>query len=443
MSDFDLLIRSDKDIGIADGKFVAIGESLRGSARKEIDATALSIFPGVIDAHVHFNEPGRTEWEGFETGSSAAAAGGTTTVFEMPLNAHPPTIDRPSFEAKRAAAEASSRVDFGLWGGLVPGNLDQLETLRDCGVIGLKAFMCNSGISDFPHVDRSTLREGMRIAAELGLLVAVHAESEEMTSRLTAAKLLARETSADSYLASRPVEAELDAIREAIELANETGCKLHIVHVSCGRGVDLVAAGRANGVDVTCETCPHYLLLTDECVRRGGAQWKCAPPLRSSSDLKDLWSHLSDVTNIGSDHSPSPPELKQRQNFFEVWGGISGCQHLLPLMMNTVRDENSVLSPNRLADLTSAQVATRFGISHKGGIVIGRDADLTLIDENSSEAISRDKLLYRHQQSAYVGMGLLSRIVRTILRGQTIYRDGKVPARSIGRLVRPQRQPKC
>src|SRR3954470_3650854 len=189
MSDYDLLIRAaDQDVGMADGKFVTLGRNLQGSAREEIDATGLTILPAAIDAHVHFNEPGRTDWEGWATGSRAAARGGTGTVFEMPLNAHPPTIDGLAFDQKRAAAEASSTVDFGLWGGLVPGNAGQLEALRDRGVVGIKAFMCNSGIEDFPHVDRATLRAGMIIAADLGLLVAVHAESEEMTARLTNAK---------------------------------------------------------------------------------------------------------------------------------------------------------------------------------------------------------------------------------------------------------------
>src|SRR5256714_6529032 len=190
MSDFDLLVRgSEQDIGVSDGKIVALGSNLSGSAASEIDARALAVFPGVIDAHVHFNEPGRTDWEGFETGSRAAAAGGTTTVFEMPLNAHPPTIDGPSFDLKKAAAEKSSFVDFGLWGGLVPGNLGQLETLRERGVVGLKAFTCDSGIDDFPRVTMSILREGMKHAADLDLLVAVHAESQELTQQLTKEKI--------------------------------------------------------------------------------------------------------------------------------------------------------------------------------------------------------------------------------------------------------------
>src|SRR5256714_5415822 len=263
MRDFDLLVRGEQDIGVRDGKIVAFAEDLSGSATLEIDARDLAIFPGVIDAHVHFNEPGRTDWEGFETGSRAAAAGGTTTVFEMPLNAHPPTTNRENFELKRAAAEASSLVDFGLWGGLVPGNLSDLESLHDCGVVGLKAFMCNSGISDFPHVDPATLRAGMTRAAELDLLVAVHAESEEMTSQLTGAARAAGKNGVRDYLESRPVAAELEAIRCAIEIAAETGCRLHIVHVSCGTGVALVAGARTRGIDVTRQTCPHYLALTE------------------------------------------------------------------------------------------------------------------------------------------------------------------------------------
>ena len=433
MSDFDLVVRSDRDLGITDGKFTAIESNLRGSTTEELDATNLLVFPGIIDAHVHFNEPGRTDWEGFETGSRACAAGGTTTVFEMPLNAHPPTIDGASFDAKRAAAEAHSLFDFGLWGGLVPGNLKQLSVLRDRGVVGLKAFMCSSGIEDFPHVDHDTLREGMRIASDLDLLVAVHAESEEMTQRLTRERLAAHSFTPSDYLASRPVEAELEAIRRAIDCAEETRCRLHIVHVSCGRGVELVAAARAKGIDVTCETCPHYLTLTDADMRTIGPTAKCAPPLRSSQDQQELRDRIDQITTIGSDHSPSPPEMKHRNNFFEVWGGISGCQHLLPLLVD------SGISPNQISRLTSANVAARFGISEKG-CDIGKDADLTLVDPQLDDLITATSLAYRHRQSPYVGRSLRCRVGRTILRGQTIYRDGKLHAQPLGRFVRPTRR---
>ncbi len=420
MSDFDLIVRGrDRDIGITDGKFASISPNLRGTSQEEIDATKMSIFPGVIDAHVHFNEPGRTDWEGFETGSRAAAAGGTTTIFDMPLNSHPPTIDGPSFDLKRAAAEKNSLVDFGLWGGLVPGNLDQLKTLRDRGVVGLKAFMCNSGIDDFQHVTLSILREGMKRAADLDLLVAVHAESPAQIRNASG-------TTVRDFLESRPVEAELDAINHAVDLARETGCRLHIVHVSCGRGVKLVADARAHGVDVTCETCPHYLLLTDVDMEKIGAVAKCAPPLRSANDQRELWNAIADLTTIGSDHSPSPPEMKQRDNFFEVWGGISGAQHLLALLADR-KDVAKMLSEN---------VAERFRIETKGGFVVGKDADLAIVDLNDVDLVTRESLQYRHKQSPYLGRKL-PRIVRTILRGQTIYSDGKLAVQPMGKFIRP------
>ena len=425
MSDFDLLIRSEQDIGISAGKIVSLGQKLSGSARTEIDATGLSIFPGVIDSHVHFNEPGRSDWEGFATGSRAAAAGGTTTVFDMPLNAHPPTIDGPAFDAKRAAAEKHSFVDFAFWGGLVPGNVDQLETLRDRGVVGIKAFMCDSGIEDFPAVDLGTLRQGMKRAAELNLLVAVHAESNELLQSQPS-----RGTVRD-YLNSRPIQAELAAIKIAIEIAHEVGCRLHIVHVSCGRGVALVKYARAHGADVSCETCPHYLLLTDDDMMEIGVVAKCAPPLRAVEEQHELWKRLEDVTTIGSDHSPSPWEMKERGNFFEVWGGISGCQHLLPLLLD------AKISAVEIERLTSHGVSGRFRIRDKGGIIIGQDADLTLVDSRAEEIIRAESLQYRHRHSPYVGRKLHHRIVRTILRGQTIFENGRFFSPPNGRLVRP------
>ncbi|HJX98696.1 MAG TPA: allantoinase AllB [Chthoniobacterales bacterium] len=434
MNDFDLLVRGrEQDLAIANGKFVSLGRNLRGSAREEIDATTMSIFPGVIDAHVHFNEPGRTDWEGFQSGSRAAAAGGTTTIFEMPLNAHPPTIDGPSIDAKRAAAERISIVDFGLWGGLVPGNLDQLETLRDRGVVGLKAFMCESGVDDFPYVTMSILREGMKRAADLDLLVAVHAESQEMTQRLAAEKKSTNATSLYDYLDSRPVQAELDAIKAAIDLAAATKCRLQIVHVSCGAGVAMIADARKCGVDVSCETCPHYLVFNEIDMEKLGAVAKCAPPLRSEQGRQSLYDRLGDVTTVGSDHSPSPWSMKDRQNFFEAWGGISGCQHLLPLMID------AQIPTERIAELLCGNVADRFRMNQKGGIAIGKDADFTMVDLNEEETITADSLLYRHRHSPYVGRRLKGKIIRTVLRGQTIFDCGELVGRPSGRFVRPDR----
>lgn len=431
MSDFDLVVRGrEQDIGIVDGKFAELAPNLRGTSREEIDATEVSVFPGVIDSHVHFNEPGRADWEGWETGSRAAAAGGSTTVIEMPLNAHPPTIDRAAFNEKKSIAEKKSFLDFALWGGLVPGNLDELAALRDCGVIGLKAFMCDSGVDDFPAVTSQTLREGMKRTADLDLLVAVHAESQELTARLTKENSDNRRTTVRDYLDSRPIQAELDAIQCAIDLAAKTGCRLHIVHVSCGSGVALVAKARAAGVDVSCETCPHYLVLTEKDMEQLGAVAKCAPPLRPEPEQQALRLHLSEITTIGSDHSPAPWSMKERKNFFEVWGGISGCQHLLPLLIDTG------LSFQQIAALTSDNVAKRFRLDQKGSIAAGKDADFTIVDLKSEEVVTAESLSYRHKHSPYVGRRLRGKVIRTVLGGRTIFHDGKFSAQPEGRFVR-------
>src|SRR4051812_6301418 len=265
---FDVIIRGGNvvtpdgvravDVAIAGGEIVEIALAIGGGAKEEIDATGCHVLPGLIDAHVHFNEPGRTEWEGFATGSSALAAGGGTCFFDMPLNASPPTLDGASFDAKREAAERSSRTDFALWGGLTPDNLDKMEELAERGVIGFKAFMSGSGIDDFGRADDLTLYRGMKMAARLGLPVAVHAESEEITARLGAEIRARGGRGWRDYLASRPIVAEVEATQRAITLAAETGCRLHIVHVSNSRSSELVRlAASHSGANVTCETCPH------------------------------------------------------------------------------------------------------------------------------------------------------------------------------------------
>ena len=427
MPDFDLLIRGATPhpaIGIADGKIAALDE---GTAREEIDAAGLLVLPGVIDAHVHFNEPGRADWEGISTGSRACAAGGTTTFFDMPLNSTPPLIDAESFAKKRAIAERESFVDFAFWGGLVPGNLDQLEALRDCGVIGLKAFMSGSGIDDFPQADTTTLRAGMQRAAELGLLVAVHAEIDHPELR--------HGTTIRDYLASRPVAMELEAIALAIALAGETGCALHIVHVSSRAGVQLVIDAQQAEVDVTCETCPHYLVLNDDDVERIGALAKCAPPIREELERRQLLQCVEKgwILTIGSDHSPAPASMKADADFFKVWGGISGCQHLLGLLFDLG------LEPDRIALSTAENVADRFLLAgKKGRIAPGLDADLVLLDPAGTTGITAESLHYRHRHSPYVGRTLRGKIVRTILRGQTAMLAGRIIGTPRGRLLTPQ-----
>ncbi len=425
MPDFDLLIRGaspSSEIGIADGRIVAFAS---GTAREEIDATGLVVMPGVVDAHVHFNDPGRAAWEGWATGSRAALVGGVTTVCDMPLNSTPPVVTADAFDAKRAAAEARSVCDFALWGGLVPGCLDDMARLAARGVIGFKAFMAHSGIDDFPKADLATLRAGMERAAALGRPVAVHAEFDRDLPRTG--------TTVRDYLSSRPVESECEAISAALDLAGETGCALHVVHVSSGRGVALIATARALGVDVTCETCPHYLVLTGEDMERLGAVAKCAPPMRDATEQEALWDALraGDIQTIGSDHSPSPWSMKTDPDFFKVWGGISGIQHLLPLVLD------AGLDPVACAELVAHNPARRFALRGKGELAVGADADLTFVEFGEARPITVESLLYRHRHSPYVGRKLHVRVRRTILRGQTVCVDGTVAGEPCGKLLTP------
>jgi allantoinase len=444
MPDCDLLLRAAQvvfadrvertDVAMAEGRIVAFAP---GSAREEIDCTSFHVFPGVIDSHVHFNEPGRTDWEGIATGSRAMAAGGGICFFDMPLNSNPPVLDGTSFDAKRAAAEAQSVTDFALWGGLTPLNLDRLEELRDRGVIGLKAFMSGSGIAGFPRADVATLRLGMQRAAALGLLVAVHAEDEELIAANVAASKEWR--TAEAYLDSRPPRAEWLAIASAIDLARETGCALHIVHVSTPGSIALIRTARGKGVDVTCETCPHYLTLECEDVVHLGAVAKCAPPIRDEETRVQLVAHVfaGDLDTLGSDHSPSPPELKAGEDFFAIWGGIAGAQHLFPLMLDLWQREGMADWP-LLARLLCANVARRFRLaSGYGRIAVGEEANLALVDLAATESVTAERLHYRHKLTPYLGRTLRGKIVRTLLRGQTLARDGQATGVRAGRLIVP------
>jgi allantoinase len=451
MSTYDLILRGgtlvtadspqEADLAVAEGRIADISPELEGAAREEVDASGLHVFPGAIDAHAHFNEPGRTHWEGFATGTRALAAGGITAYVEMPLNAHPPTCDAESFDLKVAAAEASSLVDFALWGGLVPGNVGRLDDLAERGVVGFKAFMSNSGIEDFEAADDLTLFEGMQRAAELGLPILVHAENDQITSRLARRAVAEGRTTMRDYLDSRPVVAELEAIGRAIVFAEETGCSLHVVHVSTGRGVALVAVARARGVDVTCETCAHYLVLTEEDAEEVGAAAKCAPPLRSRQHLEALWGQIfeGNIQFVTSDHSPAPPEMKVGDDFFKIWGGIMGCQSLLNVMLDEGHRERG-LPLEQVAALLSGNVAERFGFPQKAHLEVGADADLALVDLDSSFNLRTEDLFYRHRMSPYVGRTFRGNVVRTILRGTTMFHEGKVVSQPVGRLLRPRRQ---
>lgn len=449
MPHYDLIVRggyavgdtgvTPSDIAVSDGRIAAVAPEIAGTSHAEIDARGLHVFPGVVDAHVHFNEPGRAAWEGWATGTRALAAGGGTACCEMPLNARPPTIDAASFDAKRAAAETAAVTDFALWGGIVPGNLDHLDELAERGVVGFKAFMSASGVADFPAADDLTLLKGMERAARLGRIVAVHAENDAITRGLAAAARANRRSGMRDYLASRPAIAELEAIARAILFAEETGCALHVVHVSTGRGIALIAAARGRGVAVTCETCPHYLAFDEDDAVRLGAIGKCAPPLRPATDRNALWDALRAgiLPMVASDHSPAPPQMKTGSDSFDIWGGISGCQTLLPLLLSDGYHARDLPLPT-IAAATAGFPARRFGLAGKGRLAPGADADLALVQLDAAYTLTSDDLLYRHRHSPFVGYPFRGRVVRTLLRGTTTYHDGRIVASPLGRFLRPE-----
>jgi len=424
------------DVAIEGGAIQAIGPELPGSTN-EIDARGLHVFPALIDVHLHFNEPGRTEWEGAATGSRALAAGGGAVFFDMPLNSTPCTVNAREFDRKRSALEASSITDFGLWGGLVPGNIGEMAELAGRGVVGFKAFLCDSGLPEFPRADDFTLWKGLAEAARLNLPVSVHAENQEITQGLTRAMAEQGRSGARDFLESRPLIAEVEAIQRATLFAGETGAKLHIVHISSGRGVVAAAEAKARGVDVSIETCTHYLFFTEEDLERLGAIAKCAPPLRDAAQQHALWETLLNgtVDIVASDHSPAPPEMKTG-SMMKVWGGIAGAQSTLAVLLERGHFERG-LSLERIAALTAATPAKRFRISRKGQLAPGNDADLTLVDLSGSYTLSDRDLQQRHALSPYVGSAFRGVVRRTLRRGETIFRDGAITAQSSGRLVRP------
>jgi allantoinase len=346
-----------------------------------------------------------------------------------------------AFREKREALARCSVTDFGLWGGIVPGNREELEPLAEAGVVGFKAFLCNSGLPEFPRADDLTLYEGMRTAARCGVPVAVHAESEEITAGLTGRIRAAGGKDICSFLSSRPVIAEVEAIERAALLARETGAWLHVVHISSGRGVGAALEARARGTKITIETCPHYLFFTEDDVARIGAAAKCAPPLRPDAEREALWRHVldGDADVIASDHSPSSPDLKTRPDFFDVWGGIAGVQSTLSVLL----EAGHFMRGLPLADIvrmTATTPAERFHIEGKGRIAAGCDADFAMADLSASHTLSPEDLQQRHPLSAYVGSRFRGIVRRTLLRGRTIYRDGNTTTVAAGRWVRPSRK---
>jgi allantoinase len=425
------------DISIEDGRISAVAPEA-GAARQEIDARGLSVLPGLIDVHLHFNEPGREDWEGASTGSRALAAGGGVAFFDMPLNSTPCTVGRAEFQAKRCALERSSVTDFGLWGGIVPGNRDALSELAECGVVGFKAFMADSGLPEFPRADDLTLYEGLREAARMNLPVAVHAESHEITHALSRRAAMEGRRGVRDFLNSRPVLAEVEAIERAALLAREAGAKLHVVHISSGRGVAAALEARSRGTDITIETCAHYLFFTGEDVERLGAVAKCAPPLRDRQEQAALWEAVlgGAVDVVASDHSPAPPQMKRGEDFFGIWGGIAGAQSTLAVLFEAGLHQRG-LDLGRIAELTAGYPSRRFRLRNKGALAVGNDADLVIVDLAAAYTLVESSLFQKHRFSPYLGARFRGAIRRTLLRGHTIFADGEIREINAGRMLRP------
>jgi allantoinase len=434
------------DIAITDGTITAIGSEVR-DGDEVIDARGLAVLPGVVDAHVHFNEPGRAEWEGWEAGTRGAAAGGVTTVLEMPLNAHPPTTTATAFDEKLAVASQKALVDFGLWGGLVPENLGELAALHHRGVVGFKAFMSDSGIDDFRRVTNGELAIGLKLAARLGAIVGVHAESQEVVD--TGAAIMRREGRTDrlAWCRARQPVAEHMAVLQILSCLRGAGkaAQVHVVHVSVPDALAEIHGARGRGVAITAETCPHYLTFTEEDFERIGPALKCAPPVRDAATREALWKALLDegrVDLIASDHSPCPAADKEKgeDDIWQAWGGVAGIQATLPVLL-TDGVYRRGMSLDRLAYLTATSPAQLFGLCpRKGAIAVGADADLAIVDPAHEWTLEAKHLQTRSGISAYLGRTFTGRVVRTIVRGKTVYVDGDVIGRpGWGQFVGPQR----
>lgn len=386
------------------------------------------IMAGLVDSHVHVNEPGRTEWEGFETATDAAASGGVTTIVDMPLNCIPVTTSADALREKLAAVDGRLRVDAAFWGGVVPGNAGELEGLAAAGARGCKAFMCHSGIDDFPQATEADLRQAMPVLARLGLPLLLHAElCVGAPGRFGDAK------SYSDYLGSRPARWEVDAVALAARLCEETGCRTHIVHLSAAEALPTVAKAKKAGLPFTAETCPHYLTFAAEEIEPGRTDYKCAPPIRERANREKLWAALREgvLDMIVSDHSPCVPELKKLESgdFERAWGGIAGLQFTLPAAWTGWSSRGGSLEG--LSRLVSEAPARLAGLSRKGRLAPGFDADLVVWDPEATVEVSPSFVRHRHKLTPYSGRVLRGRTRAVFLRGDKIDLAGARAGRSL------------
>jgi allantoinase len=426
-------------VHIRDGKIDRVGSFGEAPSGADVlDCGDSVLMPGIVDTHVHVNEPGRTEWEGFATATRSAAAGGITTLVDMPLNSIPATTTREGLRAKREAMAGKLWVDAGLWGGVVPGNARELAGLVADGVLGFKAFLAPSGVEEFQHVEEGDLRVAMPELSRLGAALLVHAELPGPIDWAAGVWEEGSPEGYDRYLRSRPDEAETEAVELLIRLCRETGCRVHIVHVSSAESLPLLKRAREEGLPVTAETCPHYLTFAAEEIPDGAVAFKCAPPIRSRENRERLWEGLREgvIDLVATDHSPCPPAMKKVEtgDFREAWGGIASLQLALPAVWTGARERGFTVSD--LARWMCAAPARLAGMEgRKGAIEPGYDADLVIWDPEESFTVDAERLQHRHKLTPYAGRTLHGIVRRTLLRGRTVYENGDLTGPPEGRIL--------
>jgi allantoinase len=430
-----LYIDRGQIVGIRDGGDSAAGDDVGDDAAEIVDVGDLVVSPGVVDTHVHVNEPGRTEWEGFDSATRAAAAGGVTAIVDMPLNSVPATTTVAALEEKRRAARGQCHVDVGCWGGVVPGHEASIDPLVDAGVRGFKCFLVPSGVDEFPPVDERTLRLAMPALARRQVPLLVHAESPARV-REYRADSAGQAASYRGYAATRPAVAEVDAIRLMARLARDTGAHVHVVHVSSAGGVDAVADARAESTPITAETCPHYLTFAATEIPDGATEYKCAPPIRDDEDREALWRGLrrGTLSLVASDHSPAPAALKPAGDFVRSWGGIASLELALAAVWTGARARG--FSASDMARWMSEAPASLAGWSdRKGRIAPGQDADLVVWDADAEFTVDPRRLQQRHKITPYAGRRLRGVVRMTFVRGERVWDGGRLSKASSGQLL--------
>jgi len=437
---YDLVVRSRRAVlpdGTRPAAVAVSGQAIAAvedygaglEAGRDVDLGDLVLLPGLVDTHVHVNEPGRTEWEGFATATRAAAAGGVTTICDMPLNSLPPTTSVAALEEKRAAAAGKCWVDVAFWGGAVPGNEASLRPLHDAGVVGFKCFLLDSGVPEFPPLDAAGLRTAFGTLAEADALLIAHAEDAAEIKPASGRDF-------GSFVASRPPVAERRAIEKVIAAASGTGARAHIVHLSAAECVAIISAAKAAGIRLTAETCPHYLYFAAEQVPDGATEFKSCPPIRDSVNREALWRGLETgvIDCVVSDHSPCPPELKSfgSGDFGAAWGGIASLQLGLSAVWTVARRRGRTLDD--MARWMASAPAALAGLPAKGRLAVGYDADLAAFDPDETYVVDPARLYHRHPVTPYAGRTLAGRVRQTWLRGIPLLEgEGETP---VGRLLK-------